>query len=356
MGANTTLQLQGRANLLGSPDLNDYPLARVRWEGEFSSGHRALISAEKADHIAITGSGSIFGPPLTLSRLRNPRGPCLIEVSECNDVHLEGFTTQYQQLWAIHLSLSERIVARNLTIRSVNFNGDGIDADSCRDLLIERCNIDTGDDAIALKSGRGMEAVRLARPIEDVTIRDCTLVSSIYAGLAIGTEISGGARRIRIENCTISGRQNAIFIKSRDGRGASMEDITGENLTIQNSPTFIGIDLTTKGIQAAEPVTGEIEKWTLLKNVTFNNIKVHNVAELIAGQHIPAERPADGLTLTHISGDCEKGITLANVINAKFAEINLTGFKGPPFTMTNVKGTGFENGKAGKGESTTRAK
>ena len=81
--SNTTLQIERGANLCGSADIEDYPLVRVRWEGEFSQGHRALISAEKADNITLTGGGSIFGPPLALSKLRNPRGPLLVELTEC---------------------------------------------------------------------------------------------------------------------------------------------------------------------------------------------------------------------------------------------------------------------------------
>lgn len=204
IGANTTLRLDRAANLVGSPDIEDYPLVQIRWEGEFAQGHRALLCAEKADHIAITGPGSIFGPPLSLSRLRNPRGPCLIELTECRNVLLDGFSTQYQQLWSIHPLLCEDVTARNLTIRSINFNGDGIDVDSCRNVQIEHCDINTGDDAIALKSGRGQAAVKRNRPTENVTIYDCTLTSSGFGGIGIGTEMSGGVRHVRIENCTIT--------------------------------------------------------------------------------------------------------------------------------------------------------
>src|SRR5262249_10948684 len=123
---------------LGSPDIADYPLIRVRWEGEFAQGHRALLYAENANHISIEGSGLIFGPPITISRLRNPRGPSLIELAGCTNVTLESFTTQYQQLWSIHLLYCQNLTARNLTIRSVSFNGDGIDVDSCQDLVIDR--------------------------------------------------------------------------------------------------------------------------------------------------------------------------------------------------------------------------
>lgn len=341
LGSHTTLQLEGRANLIGSSDLADYPLVRVRWEGEFAQGHRALLSAEQAEHVGITGRGSIFGPPISLSRLRNPRGPSLIEFSECRDVTLEGFATQYQQLWSIHLVLCRGIVARNLTIRTINFNGDGLDIDSCADVLIERCNVDTGDDAVVLKSGRGAAAEKLARPTENVVIRDCTLQSSLYAGLAFGTELSGGIRNVRVENCVISGRQNGIFFKSREGRGGFIENVTGEHLTVQNSPTFLGVNLLNKGIQASDPVTGIPEQWTRLRNIRFSHIQVHNVGDLVLAQNVSRTQPVDGLTLSDIQGSCSRALRLANMTNVTLAGIQVTGYQGAFLTQTNVQGVGL---------------
>jgi polygalacturonase len=352
MGANTTLQLERHADLNGSPDIADYPIIRTRWEGEFAPAHRALISAENAANITIQGSGNIFGPPSSLSRLRNPRGPVLIEFTGCTNVVLDGFSTQYQQLWSIHPLLCRNVTARNLVIRSVNTNGDGLDVDSCSDVLIEHCNIDTGDDAISLKSGRGMEAVRIARPTENVVIRDCTLVSSQFGGIGLGTEMSGGIRNVRIENCFISGHQNGIFIKSRDGRGGYMENITGDNIVINNSPTFLGINLLNKGIQASEPVTGKVEKWANVRNLSFTNIRVENVAQLVAGADIPAEQPLNGLSLANVTGTCARGITLVNSVNVKLAGINVTGFQGPLVTTTNVQGTGLDDSSAPANRST----
>ncbi len=342
LGANTTLKLEPRANLQGSPDIEDYPLVRVRWEGEFVQGHRALVSAEKADHIAIQGPGSIFGPPLSVSRLRNPRGPALVELTDSAHVVLEGFSTQYQQLWSIHVVLCRDLTARNLIIRSLNSNGDGIDVDSCQDVLIEHCDINTGDDAISLKSGRGMEAVRLGRPTENVVIRDCTLVSSIFAGIGFGSEMSGGIRHVRLEHCTITGRQNGILFKSRDGRGGYFEDITGENLTVLNSPTFLVIDLLKKGIQASEPVPGPVEKWARVHDIRFRNIQVSQVAALVHAQNVPPERPIDGLSLKNITGTCGRGITLANATNVELAGIAVTGFDGPLLTTEHVTGSGLD--------------
>ncbi len=343
--SNTTLQLAPRASLLGSPDIADYPVVNVRWEGEFREGHSALISATDAANITIIG-GAIFGPPLPLSKLRNPRGPALIELTGCTNAVLEGFTTQYQQLWSIHLLFCKNLTARNLTIRTVNANGDGLDVDSCDGVLIERCDINTGDDAIALKSGRGLAAQSLNRPTQNVVIRDCRLQSSIYAAIGLGTEMSGGVRNVKIQNCVISGKQNAIFIKSRDGRGGFMENISGENLTVLKSPTFIGIDLMKKGIQATDPVPGDVEKWPRVKNFSFKNVRVQDVADLVAGTNVPLARPIDGFTLTDISGTCSRAISLANMTNVNLSKIRVTGFNGALVTANNVHGKGLDDSAA----------
>ena len=343
--ANTALQLSSRANILGSPDIADYPIENVRWEGEFREGHRALICATNAANITITG-GAIFGPPLPLGKLRNPRGPLLIELTGCTNAVLEHFTTQYQQLWSIHVLFCNNLTARNLTIRTVSSNGDGIDVDSCDGVLIDRCDINTGDDAISLKSGRGLAAQNLLRPTQNVIIRDCRLQSSIFAALGIGTEMSGGIRNVKIQNCVLSGRQNCIFIKSREGRGGYMEDISGENLMVLKSPTFVCIDLLQKGIQATDPVPGDVEKWPLVKNLSFKNVSVQDVADLIDAKNIPPARPMDGFTLTDISGTCTRAISIANMTNVDFSNIKVTGFTGPLITAENAKGSGLDDSAA----------
>jgi len=342
MRSRTTLQIEGWACLMGSPDIADYPLVKVRWEGEFAQGHRAFISAEKADHIAIRGPGSIFGPPANLGSLRNPRGPSLIELTECTDVLLEGFTTQYQRLWCIHPLFCRDLTVRDLTIRSSGGNGDGIDVDSCSGVLIEGCDINAGDDAIALKSGRGLAAARLGRPTENVVIRHCTLASSIFAGLAFGSEMSGGIRNVRVEHCVIAGRQNGISIKSRNGRGGFFENITGEHLLVFKSPTFLAIELLKKGIQASDPVPGTVEQWARTQGIRFSHVEVRDVGTLVEARSIPADRPIDGLTLTDISGTCRQAIVLSHAKNVVLGGISVSGYAGPLTTFDDVSGTGLE--------------
>ena len=343
--ANTKLQLASRANLLGSSDIADYPLETVRWEGEFSPGHRALLCASNAANVTISG-GAIFGPPLTLSKLRSPRGPMLIELTGCTNAVLENFTTQYQQLWSIHVLFCKDLTARNLTIRSVNSNGDGMDVDSCDGVTIDRCDINTGDDAISLKSGRGLAAQNLSRPTQNVIIRNCRLQSSIFAALGLGSEMSGGIRGVTIENCVLSGRQNAILIKSREGRGGFIENISGEDLTVLKSPTFIGIDLIKKGIQASDPVPDDIGKWSHVQNISFKNVFVQDVTRLVDGVNVPAARPIDGFMLTDISGTCAQGISIACMTNVVFSQIHVTGFDGPLVTARNVTGSGLGDSAA----------
>ncbi len=356
LGVNTTLQLDPAATITGSPDAADYPIEPGRFEGEFTPVHRALISAHKADHVAITGAGTLVGPPVAVASLRKPRGPVMIELTECNGARLEDFTVRYQRLWSVHPLLCKDVVIRHLTIRSSLTNGDGIDVDSCSGVLIEQCDIEGGDDAISLKSGRGLAAMKMDRPTENVVIRDCQLASSNFAAIGFGTEMSGGIRHVQVLNCTLSGKQNGIYIKSRDGRGGYMEDITGDNLTVTNAPTFIGFDLATKGIQAVDPVPGDVEKWAHVAGLKFTNIKVSNVTDLIVAgggrvtpaMAIPPVRPIEGLVLANITGTCRRGITLANVVHADFSGIRVTGFTGALLNLTNVTGTGLDAAAAAR--------
>jgi polygalacturonase len=333
MGASTTLTLEKDAILTGSPDINDYPIIQSRFEGKFVPCHRGLIFANKADHIAITGSGKIAGND-ALGPLRNPRAPVLMEFIECNDVQLTGFATSYARMWSIHPLFCTDIHASNLTIRSNpnQVNGDGIDVDSCRDVHIEHCDIDTGDDCIALKSGRGMEGVTMGRPTQDVTITDCTLGSG-FAGVAVGTEMSGSVINVSIQHCKFTRGANGIYLKSRTERGGFMVNISGEDLDVA-STVFLGIDLIDKGIQDPLPVQG-FEGFSLLSNVKFTNVKV-NCQKLLDGRLIPPEKPMDQFELSNVTGTCRSAITLSNVNHARLDNINVTGFSGKLMNLTNV--------------------
>ncbi len=339
--SRTILLLEKGAHLLGSPNLEDYPVMKVRWEGKWIDGHRALIFAHDADHIAIIGPGSISGNP-ALGGRQLPRRPVIIEPINCTNIQFEGFSTEHHGLWSIHPTCCENVVAKNLTIRSTGGNGDGIDVDSCRHVRIEGCDIATGDDCIALKSGRGLEGYRIARPTEDVLISHCTLADNIFACIGIGSETSGGIRDVRIEDCTFTrARTYAIYIKSRPGRGAFIENISATNLEVATAPGgFLRINLLNSGIQDPEPVPGDAGI-PVARNYRFDGVKV-DCGTLVDAASISPVKPLDGFSLADISGTCQKAIALANITNAVLRNIHVTGYTGPFITQTNVQGTGLE--------------
>lgn len=343
--SHTTLRLEKGATLVGSVDLNDYPIVKGRWEGRWIDVHCALVSAHQANHIAIVGPGTIAGD-LTIGSRQLPRRPCVIELIECQDVRFEGFTAKQKRMWTIHPTYCENVVIKNVTIRSIGGNSDGVDVDSCKRVVIEGCDIESGDDCIAIKSGRGMEAVREGRSTEDVLIRDCTFSDNIFACIGVGSETSGGIRGVRIEHCTFKqAKTYAIYIKSRPGRGAFIEDISGSDLDVQTATNgFLRINLLNSGLQDAEPVLGDAGIPTA-KNFRFTNVRV-NCGTLVNAAAISPVKPLHGLSLANVTGTCTKGITLANITDAELHGIHVTGFSGPLLGINNVTGTGLEGAAA----------
>lgn len=339
--SHTILLLKPDAHLLGSPDLEDYPIIKVRWEGKWIDGHRALISAQEADHIAIIGPGKISGNP-ALGGRQMPRRPVLIEPINCTNVEFKDFTTEHHSMWSIHPTDCEDVIATNLTIRSTGGNGDGIDVDSCQHVRIEGCDMATGDDCIALKSGRGLEGYRIAKPTADVLISHCTLADSIFACIGIGSETSGGIRDVRIADCKFThARTYAIYIKSRPGRGAFIENISATNLDVATGPGgFLRVNLLNSGIQDPEPVPGN-EGIPTAKNYRFSDVKV-DCGTLVDAASISPVKPLDGFSLVNIHGTCRKAIVLANMIHAELRNIHVTGCEGPFLTQTNVQGAGLD--------------
>src|SRR5262249_47801422 len=252
--SNTVLRLDKDASIIGTPDFADYPVMQVRWEGKWVQGRTGLIYAVDSRNIGIVGPGKILGNPALGGRpnAQNPlRHPALIEPIDCTDIRFADFSTSYNLMWSIHPTNCQNIDIRNLTIRSTGGNGDGIDIDSCKHVRIDNCDISTGDDCIALKSGRGSEGYALMQTTEDVQITNCTFSDSIFACVAIGSEASGGVRNVRIEHCEFTHAQtHAIYIKSRVGRGAFIEDVVVDDADVSGTTRgFLQINVLTTGIQ-----------------------------------------------------------------------------------------------------------
>jgi hypothetical protein len=347
---NVTLRLDENAILLGASELSRYEIAQVRWEGKWIAGYTALLHALDAQNIAILGKGEIRGNVAVAGRptKENPlRRPALIEFIGCDGVHLDGFSTSYAHMWSIHPTYCDNVTIRNVTVRSTETNGDGIDIDSCRHVLIDSCDIASGDDCISLKSGRGEEAYIIDRPTENVRIINCTLEGRGYACIGIGSETSAGIRDVLIEHCRIkSVYKDALYIKSRVGRGAFIENITVRDLDAANMRVgFLRINQTNAGIQDPDPVPG-LEGVPLFRNFRFQNIRLQHAPVLLQATEISPDKMLDGLVLQDISGTCAKGMSIANARNVLVREVSVTGYKGPLLTTANVTGRGIAGATA----------
>jgi polygalacturonase len=265
--SNVNLHLEEGATIAFSQDPAAYfPPVLTRYEGVELMGCSPFIYALDARRVAVTGAGTLDGqadadhwwawraPSVgsTGSRARlfemAARGvpvadrvfgpdarlrPNFVQFYRCRDVLIEGVTVVNSPMWELHPVLCENVTVRGVTIRSHGPNNDGCDPESCRDVLIERCTFDTGDDCIALKSGRNADGRRLHTPVENVIIRDCEMRDG-HGGVVIGSEISGGARNIFAERCRMDSPRldRVLRFKNNAERGGVIERVAMRRIEV----------------------------------------------------------------------------------------------------------------------------
>ena len=266
--SNIELHLEEGATIRFTPDADRYlPLVLTRWEGTELFNYSPQIYAWQATNVAITGTGTIDGnagesfaqwKPHQVdaqNRLRQMgidgvpvqervfgQGhwlrPSMIQFLGCRNVLVENVRITGAPFWVVHPVYSQNVIARGLRIESRYPNNDGVDPDSCVDVLIERCSFDTGDDSVAVKSGRDQDGWRVGQPTENVVIRDCEM-NSRHAGLCIGSEMSAGVRNVFLENCRLGKVETAIYFKSNLDRGGLVEHIRVRGMTVREADRTI---------------------------------------------------------------------------------------------------------------------
>jgi polygalacturonase len=171
--------------------------------------------------------------------------PSFIQPYKCKNVLIEGVTIKESPMWIVHPVLSENVTIRKLKIISHGPNNDGCDPESCKDVLIEDCLFDTGDDCIAIKSGRDHDGRRVNVASENIIVRNCIMKDG-HGGVVIGSEISGNVRNVFAENCTMSSPNldRALRIKSNSRRGGVAENIYMRNVTVGDlAEAVVHVDL-----------------------------------------------------------------------------------------------------------------
>jgi polygalacturonase len=262
--SGVTLRLDKGVRLLGSRDPAAYPILPTRVAGIEMPWPAALINVYQQKNVRLEGEGTIDGDGKIwwdaywrLRRAYDPRGlrwaadydcqrPRLIQIFESSNVSLANLNLTRSGFWTVHICYSENIRVADVVIRN-NEGGrgpstDGIDIDSSRHVLVERADIACNDDAICFKAGRDWDGLRVARPTEDVVIRDC-IVRDGAAGVTFGSETSGGFRNIEVTGLR-AGFPVAVGIrfKSSRTRGGTIENIRIRDVRLQDVPTVFRVD------------------------------------------------------------------------------------------------------------------
>jgi polygalacturonase len=349
--SGVNLHLSDNAVLKFVTDPSRYlPVVLTRWEGTELMNYSPFIYAFNEQNIAITGNGTLDGQASEMhwwnwrtsqaaARQRlvdfGTRGvpvnervfgegsnlrPNFIQPYRSRNILIEGITIRNSPMWEIHPVLSTNVTVRGVTISSHGPNNDGCDPESCGDVLIERCSFDTGDDCIALKSGRNNDGRRVGVPIENVIIRDCTMKDG-HGGVTIGSEISGGARNIFAERCTMDSPRldRALRIKTNSVRGGVIEHVFMRDVTVgQVSDAVATIDFTYEEGDAGNfpPVVRDVE----VRNVTSRK----SVYGLLLRGYKSA--PISDVRLTDCTFDnVAKADILENVKDVRLSNVRING-------------------------------
>ena len=365
------LHTEQGALILFSPDFSLYPIIDASFEGLDTKRCQSPISAQGAHDIAITGRGSFNGSgdawrpvkkakltesqwnkkvasggilsddekvwyptegakyAVTLCKDQNvPEGvsseeewefihaflrPVMVNLIECKNILLEGVCFENSPAWNLHTLMFENLVLNNLTVRNPWYsqNGDGVDVESCKNVLIKDCSFDVGDDAICMKSGKNEDGRRRGIPAENVIVDGCTVYHG-HGGFVVGSEMSGGVKNVSVSNCLFCGTDVGLRFKSTRGRGGVVQNIYIKGINMIDIPNeALLFDLFYGGKGAGEETDEEIAQrmGAMIPAVTeetpqFNDIFIEDV--VCRGAKRPIyfnglpEMPIRNVTLQHI--------------------------------------------------------
>lgn len=311
--SNIHLYVSQGATLLFSPDPAAYlPVVLTRWEGIECMNYSPLIYALDSENVALTGPGTLDGsasehnwwrwakkdaaglsPASPAAKALNAMAetgtppekrmfgaghylrPSFIQFYRCKNVLVDGLSIVRSPMWEVHPVLSTNVTVRGLTITSHGPNNDGCNPDSSSDVLIDSCTFDVGDDCIAIKSGRNDDGRRVGRPSENIVVRGSTMKDG-HAGVAIGSEISGGGRNIFIENNRMDSPHldRALRLKSNARRGGTIENVYMRQVQVGRvSEALLTIDfLYEEGPRGDFP--------PIARNIVIENVTAHQSPRL----------------------------------------------------------------------------
>lgn len=329
--SNCNLFLSEGAKVVFEDDLKlYYPAVQTSWEGTECMNVSPLVYAFECENIAITGTGMLApkmdfwrtwfqrpeshiqatrqlygmcstGVPVEFRRM-DAEGvqmrPHLIHFNRCKNIQFAGFKIRESPFWTIHTFMCKDVWVHNLDVYAHGHNNDGIDLEMTQHAVVENCRFDQGDDAVVLKAGRNQDGWRLGMPTQDIVVRNCEIVKG-HCLLGIGSEMSGGVRRVYMHDCSSSDQVYRLFyIKTNHRRGGFVEDITVENVSATKMLRVFEID-TDVLYQWRDIVPTFETKITKIRNIAIRHAEAQQ-ADAVYELRGDSREPIDGVKIEDI--------------------------------------------------------
>ena len=280
--------------------------------------------------------------------------PKMLRIIGCKRLLIEGVTFQNPPNWTINPVLCEDVSILNVKVfnSEVAQNSDALDLESCRRAVIRGCIFDVGDDGICLKSGKDAAGRRIGVPTEDVLVEDC-VVYSAHGGFTIGSEMSGGVRNVRVNNCTFMGTDIGLRFKSTRGRGGVVEKIFISNVRMTDIPgDAINFNLYYGGKAPLDDAGGATEgaapavteATPQFRDIQIENVVCRGAQNAIVLQGLP-EMPLRGISLKNVTMSSRKGVSVTDAENITFENVRVEHQAGEPLRTLRVKNSKLDLAK-----------
>jgi polygalacturonase len=345
--SNVNLHVEQGAELVFSGEVEDYrPAVFTRNEGVEVMSLGALIYANGQRNIAVTGRGRLIGPPKdsavrkqvmnadviekvvphdkpVAERVYEGQGggfiflPMFISPINCRDVYVEGVTLENTAFWNIVPVYCDGVIIRGVTVESVGIpRGDGIDVESSRNVLIEYCTLNCGDDCFTIKAGRGEDGLRVNKPTENVVVRHC-LAREGHGGITCGSETAGMIRNLYVHDCVFDNTGTGIRFKTRRPRGGGGENIVYERIRMNLTGAAFNWDMlgsrTYVGELADRLPAREVNRLTpRYRNITARDIVVERASQFVKVTAIP-ESPLENVLIENADVNAKRLFAAADV-------------------------------------------
>ena len=249
--------------------------------------------------------------------------PSMIQFFGCSNILVQDIRIEDSPYWVIHPVFCTNVTVRGVRIDSYNLNNDGCDPEYTRNVLIENCTFNVGDDAIAIKAGRDQDGWRIGQPTENIIIRNCVFNSKCN-GLCIGSEMSAGVQNVFMENVKVKNCLSGIYFKSNSDRGGFIRNVWVRNVECDSVRTaLIRFETNYHGSRGGfHP--------TLFQNFLIENVKGDHSGDCGFYAVGLANHPLKDITLKNITlRSCKTPYIMRNVENVKFENVTLGGTKMP---------------------------